>query len=172
MSKPPYRDIHRRLPSFSLGATLVWQLPAPLAVASLARSDVQLLLDAIKRSLGYTVLLGLLDNVYGLHRASFQPFLQELPRFLPSGMATADSRHCFIGGHIDMLRIPDDERRVDVDAKLRIMPHLSYAHAIAQCLGIPREVVLSLYEQFAVLVFGVVEHGIDMSRGGDVGDGV
>jgi len=40
------------------------------------------------------------------------------------------------------------------------------AHPIAQCLGVPRQVVLCLDEQFAVLVLGIVEHGVDVPRGG------
>jgi len=40
------------------------------------------------------------------------------------------------------------------------------AHPIAQCLGVPRQVVLCLDEQLAVLVLGIVEHGVDVPRGG------
>jgi hypothetical protein len=80
--------------------------------------------------------------------------------------------HGLVRRHLDVLRVPDDDRCFDILAELLIVPDGPHTHAIAQRLLIGREIVLRFHEQSAVPGLGVIEHGVDMPRGGDIGDAV
>src|SRR5262249_14657701 len=101
----------------------------------------------------------------------FQTLEQELFRLPPSAMATS-SRHRLVCGDFNVLWVPDDVRRNDIDIELCIMAYGLDAHAVAQCFGITSEVVLGLDEELAVLVLGVINHGVDVPGGSNVGDAV
>src|SRR5262249_821510 len=117
-----------------------WQLPEPLAVelrGRLARFDAQALLRPVQGSLGDTVLFRLLDDTRGLPRPRFQPLKQE-PARLPLGGMAAGSLHGLVRRDLDVLGVPDDEWRGDIDAKPLVVPDGLDAHGVAQRLSIPR----------------------------------
>src|SRR5262249_16280285 len=59
---------------------------------------------------------------------------------------------------------PGSVSRLDLNTLL-VAPEFLHALAVAQRLGIPPQVVLGFGEELAVLVFGVVEHGENMTWG-------
>src|SRR5215813_3434556 len=148
----------------SLGGAALWQFPEPPTAdlaALLPWLNAEVLLSTPQRGLGDAVLFCFLDQLIAFDRPRLQTFKQELFR-LPLGGMPACRRHGLIGRDLDVLRMPHDERRLDVLPAFLVAANRLHAYAVAQCFFVRTEIVLGFDEQLAFLVFGIIKHGVDM----------